>query len=81
MTRTRSQLALSEAKAGRLYTVTEIRGGEELRRRLADMGLGPGAVFSVEHNPGHGTLVAAVKGSRLVLGRGMVERIMVSVCI
>ena len=54
-----------------------IRGGQRLRKRLADLGLNPGLVFRVVQRNGHGPLILAVKDSRLALGRGMAHKIMV----
>lgn len=46
-------------------------------KRLMDMGLTPGTkVTVVKSAPFHGPLEVLVRGSRLVLGRGMAERIL-----
>jgi len=52
------------------------RGGRRLSRRLAEMGLVPGERMQVL-NRGPGPFIVAVKGTRLLLGRGMAERILV----
>ncbi|UCG45848.1 MAG: ferrous iron transport protein A [Candidatus Bathyarchaeota archaeon] len=50
------------------------------RKRLEDMGLTPGTkVTVVKSAPFHGPKELQVRGSRLAIGRGMAERIMVRV--
>ncbi|MCD4824855.1 MAG: ferrous iron transport protein A [Phycisphaerae bacterium] len=68
-------MQVAEAQTVRLV---EIRGGRGLQHRLAEMGLLPGATFTVinNHNPGPCTI--SLKGSRLILGRGMVHRVFVT---
>jgi Fe2+ transport system protein FeoA len=50
------------------------------QKRLEDMGLTPGAkVTVVKSAPFHGPIELQVRGSRLAVGRGMAERILVRV--
>ena len=51
-------------------------GGRGLSRRLAEMGLVPGERMEVL-NRGPGPFIVSVKGTRLLLGRGMAERVLV----
>ncbi len=51
-------------------------GGRRLSRRLAEMGLVPGERMEVL-NRGPGPFIVAVKGTRLLLGRGMADRVLV----
>lgn len=56
------------------------RHGWGFQRRLEDMGLTPGTkVVVVKSAPFHGPIEIHVRGSRLAIGRGMAERILVSV--
>ena len=56
------------------------RHGWGFQRRLEDMGLTPGTrVMVVKSAPFHGPIEISVRGSRLAIGRGMAERILVSV--
>ncbi|MEM4699534.1 MAG: FeoA family protein [Candidatus Nezhaarchaeales archaeon] len=78
--------ALREGEGGVVVSVAECgRGvGRGLARaglrRLAEMGLVPGARVVVDRSaPFHGPIVVLVKGSRLVLGRGVAERVLVEV--
>jgi len=53
-------------------------GGYRCARRLMDMGLTPGTKIEVSKSaPFHGPIEVIVRGSRLALGRGMAERIIV----
>lgn len=50
------------------------------KQRLEDMGLTPGTkVTIVKSAPFHGPIELQVRGSRLAIGRGMAERILVKV--
>lgn len=50
------------------------------QKRLEDMGLTPGAKVTVVRSaPFHGPIELHVRGSRLAIGRGMAERILVRV--
>ena len=50
-----------------------------LRSRLTAMGLRAGAQVRVVHNGGHGPFVVWAGGTRIVLGRGMAHRVIVTV--
>ncbi|MEM2129952.1 MAG: FeoA family protein [Candidatus Bathyarchaeia archaeon] len=53
-------------------------GGYGCAKRLMDMGLTPGTKVEVSKSaPFHGPIEVIVRGSRLALGRGMAERIIV----
>ncbi|KPK81554.1 MAG: hypothetical protein AMJ81_10515 [Phycisphaerae bacterium SM23_33] len=69
-------MPLSLAAVGRTVTFARAEGGVGLIRRLAEMGLTPGEPIRVLHR-GPGPFIIMVRGSRLVLGRGMVQRILV----
>ena len=57
-----------------------IRGGQRMRKRLADLGLNVGMTVRVMQHNHHGPLILAVKDSRLAVGRGMAHKIMVQPC-
>jgi Fur family ferric uptake transcriptional regulator len=67
---------LSQAEPGECLVVCGHTGGDDLQRRLTDMGLNPGVEVEVLGGNG-GPLVVACRGSRLALGRGMCEKVMV----
>jgi len=53
-------------------------GGHGFVKRLMDMGLTPGTQVEISKTaPFHGPVEVIVRGSRLALGRGMAERILV----
>ena len=65
--------------SGKVVTVVTIRAGRGLLRRLADMGLTQGMTLKVVNNPMTGPIIAEVRGSRLALGYGIAQKIMVEV--
>ncbi len=70
-------MPLTMISEGKKAILRSIEGGRQLRTRLAALGLLPGAELEVIQNSGHGPFVIAVKGSRIVIGRGMAARIAV----
>ena len=48
-----------------------------MKRRLADLGLNAGMTVKVINGISQGPLILAVKDSRLAIGRGMAEQIIV----
>ncbi len=65
------------ASPGKLYRVTAINSGWRLQRRLADMGLTPGIQVSVMNGQRAGPILINLRGSRLGLGHGMAQKILV----
>jgi len=68
---------LSTVRAGETVRLTEINTGRGLNSRLASMGLLPNVQVTVVRNGHPGPLVISVKNSKMVLGRGMADKIMV----
>lgn len=68
---------LSEIKSGTKVKLVSIEGGTGLCQRLAEMGLVPGSVFKVVSNGHPGPFVLKVKDSKLALGHGMADKILV----
>ena len=68
---------LAMAAIGEQVCLESIKGGKKMLRRLSALGLTPGVELSVVHNAG-GALLLSVRGSRIALGRGMSQRVMVS---
>jgi ferrous iron transport protein A len=62
---------------GKKAILHSIDGGRQIKGRLAALGLIPGTELEVIQNSGHGPFVVGVKGSRIVIGRGMAARISV----
>jgi DtxR family Mn-dependent transcriptional regulator len=79
---------LTTLRNGETGTVTSIRAGSGrgfgrgwgFEQRLMDLGLTPGTkVTVVKSAPFHGPVEILVRGSRLALGRGMAEKILVEI--
>ena len=69
---------LSATKAGTKTRLVAVYGGRGLKSRLAAMGLVPNVEITVISNGHPGPFVISVKNSRIMLGRGMADKIMVS---
>lgn len=70
-------MPLAMVSPGDIVTVVNIRAGWGLTRRLADMGLTPGTKIRVINSQMSGPIIIDFRGSRLVLGRGIAQKIMV----
>ncbi|QPC80510.1 ferrous iron transport protein A [Phototrophicus methaneseepsis] len=66
------------AEKGEVVWLTEIRSGDKLRRRLNELGLYVGMEVRVVQGSNSGPMILAVKNdTRLAVGRGMAQKIMV----
>lgn len=70
-------MPLAMARPGEVVHVVGIRAGWGLHRRLADMGFTPGVQIRVISGQMPGPLILDLRGSRLVLGHGVAQKIMV----
>lgn len=70
-------MPLALARVGKKLTVTDIQGGFGLQRRMADLGLIPGVSVKVMSGCHPGPLLIDVRGSRLGLGFGVAQKIIV----
>ena len=68
-------MTLTMVHEGARAVLRSIEGGQQMRGRLAALGLLPGTELEVVQNSGKGPFVVAVRGSRIVIGRGMAARI------
>lgn len=68
---------LSTAKAGQTVRVVRIDAGRGLNSRLASMGLVANAELKVVSNGHPGPFVLIVKDAKVVLGRGVAQKILV----
>ncbi len=71
-------ISLDTAKTGERLVIKAFTGGAKSRLRLLTMGLRIGDEIEVITNVSHGQLVVAVDFKRLVLGRGIAQKIRVS---
>lgn len=67
---------LSALPVGTRARIVEIRGGRELVRKLLALGLRLGSEIRIEHHRGRGLVVSA-GASRVALGGGIVEKLLV----
>ena len=70
-------MVLSTIDPGKEVTLIDIRGGRGVRSKLYSMGLVPGATLKILNRSGLGPVMIAVKDSRLAIGRGMADKIIV----
>jgi Fe2+ transport system protein FeoA len=68
---------LSLAPTGEPLAIVDVRAGERLRRRLADLELVPGTVVEVVQSLGRGPAIAAMGNARLALGRRAYYKVLV----
>lgn len=68
---------LSQAEAGERVVILNHSGGDQVERRLLDMGLTRGTEVEVL-SQNEGPMVISCRGSRLALGKGLSEKITVT---
>jgi len=68
-------MPLTMVHEGAKAVLRSIEGGRQMRGRLAALGLLPGTELEVIQNSGKGPFIVGVRGSRIVIGRGMAARI------
>ncbi len=72
-----SRITLSEAKSNITLTLCAVENREGLERKLTDMGLIPGEEFKKLESSRKGPVMILVKNSKLAIGRGMADKIIV----
>lgn len=68
-------MPLTGMREGGVATLKAVNGGRQVRTRLAALGLLPGTEIEVIQNSGKGPFVVSVRGSRIVIGRGMARQV------
>ena len=71
-------MPLAMVSEGCRVKLRAVHAGHQLETRLAELGLTPGAELLIVNNGAGGPFIVEVKGSRLILGRGMAQKIVVS---
>jgi ferrous iron transport protein A len=69
---------LSEVSEGQTVNIVRINGGRGIRARLTTMGLLPNTPVMVIRNSRAGPFVVSVKNTKIAIGRGVVDKIVVS---
>ncbi len=69
---------LTECHKGEVVIVVNVNAGYKAKRRLANLGIVPGVkLIKKKSAPLRGPLEIIVRGSSLVIGRGLAEKIIV----
>ncbi len=68
-------LPLTMVSPGERVKIIDFNGGTQLRKRLSDMGISIGQEVEVLNRGG--PLIVSVKGSRVALGKGLAQKVMV----
>ncbi|MCX7966529.1 MAG: ferrous iron transport protein A [Syntrophorhabdaceae bacterium] len=71
-------MPLCFVKKGSRVKVIKIIAGCGLTKKLTDLGVIPATELEVLHNSIKGPFVISIKGSRIVIGYGIAEKIMVA---
>lgn len=74
----RPLLLLTQARPGETLLIKEIQGGRMGRARLTAMGLRQGDMIEIISNDGQGRLIVGKDYTRIALGRGMAEKVVVT---
>jgi ferrous iron transport protein A len=76
------QLLLSKLSVGVDARVFDLTGGRSFRSKVLGLGLNIGAKLRVEKttSSANGCIVISIGDSRLVIGHGMADKIIVSIC-
>jgi ferrous iron transport protein A len=74
---TKKGVSLSTLHTGESVRIQRIQGGYHCLSRLASLGFTPGARLKVVQNFGHGALIVALRDTRVALGRGEADKILV----
>lgn len=70
-------MPLGFARPGSSVTLRRINAGHSLAARLSAMGFVPGVSLEVCQNHRRGPVVVGLKGVRIMLGRGMADKMSV----
>jgi ferrous iron transport protein A len=71
-------ISLNDVKAGKSVRVASIDAGKSLKGRLAALGILVNAALKIIRNDGAGQIIIQVRQSKIILGRGMTHKILVT---
>ncbi len=71
---------LSTISPGQMVEIVELDAGRELWTRMESMGIFPDSQAKVLTNYGFGPLLLALGDNRIILGRGIAEKVIVQPC-
>jgi Fe2+ transport system protein FeoA len=69
--------ALSTVSPGESVQIQSLKGGHQFLSRLASLGFTPGARLTVVQNFGRGPIIVNLRDTRVALGRGEADKILV----
>jgi len=69
--------SLADIRSGCPAVIIFIRGGRGAQHRLCELGLLPGERITMAQNSGAGPVTICVKGSKLSIGQGLAQKIIV----
>lgn len=69
---------LDEIPAGKSVSIVSVEAGQDLKNRLASMGLLVNEKIRVVRNDRAGQIIVQVKHSKVILGRGMSHKVTVA---
>lgn len=72
------ETTLAAIRQGEIAQVHTLYGGHAFVSRLAALGFTPGTRLQIVQNFGRGPLIVAVRDTRVALGRGEAERVLVT---
>ena len=76
----KKDLFLTDLEPNQTAEIVSIAGGITANKRLADLGLTEGTKIKViKKAPFYGPIKIEIRGSRLVLGRGLASKILVKI--
>jgi len=74
-----ASMTLTSAPLNTALVITEINAGREAHSRLSSMGILPGKRIKIMRRDSRGPLLLDVSGSRVAVGRGLSEKVIVTV--
>jgi len=69
--------SLLYANEADIVKISEINGGQYFKEKCINMGIIPGQKIEVINNSGNGPCIVKVNNARLMIGHGMLNRILV----
>jgi Fe2+ transport system protein FeoA len=69
--------SLGSVQSGESVQIRRMAGGHQFLSRLASLGFTPGAQLEVLQNYGHGPIIVRLRDTRVALGRGEAEKILI----
>ncbi len=74
---TANGVSLGMVRTGQSVRIRRLTGGHNFLSRLASLGFTPGTRLDVVQNYGRGPIIVSLRGTRVALGRGEAEKILV----